>query len=63
MKILPFNLQQPFFALLLEQGSLSDFEIWLYNEPSLEKYLTPDDYLALISFDFKDKRSVIDIEK
>lgn len=63
MKTLPFNLQQPFFKLLLEQGSLSEFEILVYNEPSLEKYLTPDDYLALISFDFKDKRSVIDIEK
>lgn len=63
MKTLPFNLQQPFFKLLLEQGSLSEFEILVYNEPSLEKYLTPDDYLALISLDFKDKRSIIEIEK
>lgn len=63
MKILPFNLQKPFFTLLLEQGSLSDFETWVYNEPSLEKYLIPDDYLALISLDFKDKRSIIEIEK
>lgn len=63
MKTLPFDLQQPFFKLLLEQGLLSDFEIWLYNEPSLEKHLTPDDYLELISLDFKDKRSIIDIEK
>ena len=63
MKVLPFNLQQPFFKILLEQGSLSDFEIWLYNEPNLEQYLMPDDYLALISLDFKDKRSIIEIEK
>lgn len=63
MKILPFNLQQPFFTLLLEQGSLSDFETWAYNEPSLENHLTPDDYLELISLDFKDKRSIIEIEK
>lgn len=63
MKILPFNLQQPFFALLLEQGSLSDFETWVYNEPSLEKYLKSDDYLALISLDFADKKNIIDIEK
>lgn len=63
MKTLPFDLQKPFFTLLPEQGSLSDFETWLYNEPNLEKYLTPDDYLALISLDFKDKRSIIEIEK
>lgn len=37
MKTLPLNLQQPFFKLLLEKGSLSDFETWVYNEPSLEK--------------------------
>lgn len=63
MKNLPFELQKPFFKLLLEQGSLSEFEIWVYNEPSLENHLTPDDYLELISLDFKDKKSIIDIEK
>lgn len=63
MKTLPFDLQQAFFALLLEQGSLSDFETWVYSEPNLEQYLTPDDYLALISLDFTDKKSIIEIEK
>lgn len=36
----PFELQLPFFKVILEKGDLSTFETWVYNESNLEKYLT-----------------------
>lgn len=63
MKTLPFDLQKPFFKVLLEQGLLSEFETWVYHTPSLEAYLSADAYLALISLDFNDKKSLLNLEK
>lgn len=38
MKNLPLELQKTVFKLLSEEGLLSKFEIWLYNELSLENH-------------------------
>lgn len=60
---LPVELQRHFFKIILEQGNIDEFENWLYQQQNLENYLKNDDYLALISLDFKNKQSLINIEK
>lgn len=63
MEKLPFELQRSFFTLIVEQGDLKTFECWLYQEPSLENYLSDNDYFELISLDFGHKFCVMEIEK
>lgn len=63
MEKLPFELQRPFFTLIVEQGDLKIFETWLYQTSSLENYLHGDDYFELISLDFNHKFCVMEIEK
>lgn len=63
MKNLPFELQRPFFTLIIEQGDLKRFETWLYQTSSLENYLRSNDYFELISLDFNHKFCVMEIEK
>ncbi|KDN24988.1 hypothetical protein MBO_06339 [Moraxella bovoculi 237] len=60
---LPFHLQRPFFKVILENDDIKALETWIYHEPSLEEYLSPDDYLMLIGLDFNNKKTVIELEK
>jgi hypothetical protein len=53
MPLLPPHIKEWFYHTLTGDISLSGFEQWLYSEEELENILTPDDYLALISLNFK----------
>ena len=45
------------------QIPVSEFEIWLYEHEELEACLTTDDYLVLISLDFRVKYVMNDVER
>ena len=60
---LPSHLQRPFFKVILGNDDIKALETWIYHEPSLEEFLSPDDYLTLIGLDFNDKKAVIELEK
>jgi hypothetical protein len=53
MPPLPQTIKEKFYQTIKGDISLDDFEQWLYADKDLEKHLQSDDYLELISFDFK----------
>lgn len=53
MTILPKDIKKRFYKTIKGDISLDEFELWLYADKELEKYLKPDDYLDLISLSFK----------
>ncbi|TJZ53809.1 hypothetical protein FAZ15_17475 [Sphingobacterium olei] len=53
MTTLPQNIKEKFYRTIEGGISLADFEQWLYADEQLEKHLSPDDYLDLISLSFK----------
>ncbi len=55
MTTLPQYIKERFFKTIKGDNSLDDFEQWLYADKKLEKYLNPDDYLDLISLNFKQR--------
>ena len=61
--ILPTDITAIFYQTLIGEKSLLDFEEWVYSEKKLESILTSEDYIDLISFDYKDNRSKVDINK
>ena len=50
---LPDDIKVFFFKTIKGDITLDDFEKWLYSDKELEKQLSPDDYLDLISFNFE----------
>lgn len=50
---LPNDIKKVFFETLHGDISVLEFEKWLYDNKSLEKSLTPDDYLDFISLNYK----------
>jgi hypothetical protein len=50
---LPVDIQEIFFETLNGDKSISEFEEWLYNDKSLETIINSDDYLDLISYNYK----------
>ena len=60
---LPANIQEIFFETLHGDKSLLEFEEWLYTEKMLESILSPEDYLELISFGYKDDTDKYDLYK
>jgi hypothetical protein len=50
---LPNDIRNIFFETLHGDISVFEFEKWLYADKSLEKSLTPDDYLNFISLNYK----------
>jgi hypothetical protein len=53
MKNLPQNIEQYFFDTIFGKVTLQEFEDWVYASKELESLLDADDYLELISFNFK----------
>jgi hypothetical protein len=53
MTILPQEITSKFYKTIRGDISIDDFEQWLYMDEDLEKLLRPDDYLDLISLNFK----------
>ena len=60
---LPFDLQQPIFKVILENGNLTDLESWIYQETKLANFLSAEDYLALISLDFEQNHALLEIKR
>ncbi len=53
MTTLPDHIKKRFYKTINEDYSIDDFEKWLYSDLELERLLSPDDYLDLISLSFK----------
>ena len=53
MRVLPLDIKETFFKTIKGDIPLGDFEKWLYDSESLETVLASDDYLDLISLDYK----------
>ena len=53
MTTLPQDIKVKFYNTIKGDISLDDFEKWLYADKVIEKLLRSDDYLELISLDFK----------
>lgn len=53
MTTLPKNIKEQFFKIIKGDISLLDFEQWLYDNKEIEKHLDSDDYLNLLSINFK----------
>ncbi len=50
-----------FYQVLKQKISIRDFESWIYNTQELEKKLSDDLYLDLISMDYKSKYALNDL--
>jgi len=57
------NIEKQIFDLLYDGLSISEFEQWVYNTSELQLIITPEDYLSLISLDYKSKHARAEIEK
>lgn len=49
------ELQQWIYNLIYNNTSIYQFEDWIYNNESIMVYISYDDYIDLISIDYKDK--------
>ncbi|GGF04329.1 hypothetical protein [Hymenobacter cavernae] len=52
-----------FQQVLAKAMSVPDFERWVYDTPALELFLSADEYLELISLNYKDKSALYELEK
>ncbi len=52
-----------FYKLVSREIELSEFEKWVYSESDLEKKLSSDDYLRIISINYKTSSGLYDAEK
>jgi len=50
---LPADIQEIFYDTLSGEKTILEFEEWLYADKTLEGILEANDYLELISFDYK----------
>ena len=53
MRKLPIDIKERFFKTIKGDISLDDFERWVYDSKNLENVLGSDDYLDIISLDYK----------
>jgi hypothetical protein len=53
MRKLPIDIKERFFKTIKGDISLDDFERWVYDSKNLETILDSDDYLDIISLDYK----------
>ena len=53
MRELPIDIKEIFFKTIKGDISLDDFERWVYDSTNLETILNSDDYLDMISLDYK----------
>ncbi|GAB3827270.1 hypothetical protein [Hymenobacter jeollabukensis] len=60
--MLPDFIRAKFTAVLAGYLPLAEFEQWLYATPELETALPPDDYLELISLNYKGRDATQEVE-
>jgi hypothetical protein len=60
--MLPSAIQEQFVAVLAGHLPLADFEQWVYATPVLEAALVADDYLELISFNYRQRDALYLLE-
>ncbi len=63
MQLLPDYIRSRFFKVLHGEEPSWDFEQWVYATNDLEKILSDEDYLNLISLDFSKQSSKYEIDK
>ena len=51
------------YQLLSKHLSVADFEQWVYNTPEIETVLSEDDYLALISLNYKSSAAFYELQQ
>ena len=51
------------YKLISREVQIKDFEKWVYSEKSLDKFLTNDDYLELISLNYTTPSTLYEAEK
>jgi hypothetical protein len=63
MPKLPVNIQIDFFKMLNNETVVVNFEQWVYQNKQLEICFEADDYLALISLNYKDSHFKHEMKK
>ncbi len=63
MTKLPIDIQIEFFRLLNDEILIEDFEQWVYSTKELEFFLAPNDYIELISLNFKSPHTIHEMKK
>ena len=61
MQILPQHIEEIFYKTIKGDIPMSDFEQWLYVDKEIEGLLQADDYLDLISLNFKKNGAKYDL--
>lgn len=56
-------LEKQIFDLKYNGLRISDFEQWVYNTPDLQTLLVSEDYLSLISLNYKNKHVMSELER
>ncbi|KAA3640755.1 MAG: hypothetical protein DWP95_08140 [Proteobacteria bacterium] len=51
------------YKLIAREIEINKFEQWVYSEKDLECFLSPDEYMDLISLNYKQSSSIYDAEK
>lgn len=57
------NIDTIIFKLISKKIKIKDFEKWVYSEKKLEKLITPNDFLELISLRYTTPSALYDAEK
>lgn len=63
MTTLPQNIKERFYKTINGDVQLEEFEQWLYADKMLESLLAPEDYLELISLNYKTSSSKYELWK
>ena len=58
---LPYDIKERFYKVIIGNITLVDFEQWLYSDEKLETYLGNEDYIDLISLNFKKNSAKYDL--
>ncbi|GHA66965.1 hypothetical protein [Pontibacter akesuensis] len=53
MRKLPRHIEQRFYDTIFGSVALSEFESWVYTDKEIESILSDDEYLELLSFNYK----------
>ncbi|MCL2677925.1 MAG: hypothetical protein FWE85_02605 [Clostridiales bacterium] len=61
--MLPQHIKEIFYKVLLRDMALEDFEEWLYENKKLEMVITSDDYLDLISLNYRKRGAEYELKK
>ncbi|MCL2817938.1 MAG: hypothetical protein FWD39_06105 [Clostridiales bacterium] len=61
--MLPQHIKEVFFRMLLREMALEDFEEWLYENKELEMIIASDDYLDLISLNYRKRSAEYELRK